>query len=160
MSIFDTLVHFLSSQGARFRVLEHPAEGRSDLVARIRGTAPGQGAKAMLCKSRDGEGGLFLAVLPGDRKLDFKQLAQAVGVRRATLATPEEAMAGTGCAIGAIPPFSFQDGVRLVVDPALVRDFAEIAFNAGRLDRSIVLDSADYVRVARPLLHALSTDPH
>lgn len=158
--MFDTLVDLLTSQGARFRVLEHPAEGRSDEVARIRGTAPGQGAKAMLCKSRDGAGGLFLAVLPGDRKLDFKRLAQAVGVRRATLASPEEAVAATGCAIGSIPPFALQPGIRLVADPALVEQFAEIAFNAGRLDRSIVLDSADYVRIAQPLLHALGADPH
>jgi Ala-tRNA(Pro) deacylase len=54
--------------------------------------------------------------------------------------------------------FSFNPQVRLVVDPALVERFAEIAFNAGRLDRSIVLDSADYVRVARPLLQSLSGD--
>ncbi|MPT50786.1 MULTISPECIES: YbaK/prolyl-tRNA synthetase associated domain-containing protein [Delftia] len=160
--MFDTLVHLLQSQDARFRVIEHPAEGRSDLVAEIRGTAPGQGAKAMLCKSRDAAGAgypqLFLAVLPGDRKLDFKRLAQAVGVRKATLASPEEAQAATGCVMGSVPPFSFNPQVRLVVDPALVERFAEIAFNAGRLDRSIVLDSADYVRIARPALHSLSGD--
>jgi Ala-tRNA(Pro) deacylase len=157
--MFDTLVHLLQSHGARFRVIEHPAEGRSDLVAKIRGTAPGQGAKAMLCKSRDAsEPQLFLAVLPGDRKLDFKRLAQAVGVRKATLATPDEAQAATGCVMGSVPPFSCNPQVRLVVDPALVERFAEIAFNAGRLDRSIVLDSADYVRVARPLLQSLSGD--
>ncbi|QPS07450.1 YbaK/prolyl-tRNA synthetase associated domain-containing protein [Delftia acidovorans] len=156
--MFDTLVDLLQSQGARFRVLEHPAEGRSDLVAEIRGTAPGQGAKAMLCKSRDAADSaqLFLAVLPGDRKLDFKRLAQAVGVRKATLASPEEAQAATGCVMGSVPPFSFNPQVRLVADPALVERFGEIAFNAGRLDRSIVLDSADYVRIARPVLHSLS----
>jgi Ala-tRNA(Pro) deacylase len=60
--------------------------------------------------------------------------------------------------MGSVPPFSFNPQVRLVVDPALVERFAEIAFNAGRLDRSIVLDSADYVRIARPALHSLSGD--
>ena len=155
--MFETLVELLQTQGARFRVLEHPAEGRSDLVARIRGTEPGQGAKAMLCKSRDAaDAQLYLAVLPGDRKLDFKRLAQAVGVRKATLATPEQAQAATGCVMGAVPPFSLTPAIRLVVDLDLVERFGEIAFNAGRLDRSIVLDSADYVRIARPALHRLS----
>jgi len=37
-----------------------------------------------------------------------------------------------------------------------VERFGEIAFNAGRLDRSIVLDSTDYMRIARPLLHVVS----
>lgn len=156
--MFEILLDLLQAQDACFRVLEHPAEGRSDQVALVRGTAPGQGAKAMLCKSRDGEAGLFLAVLPGNRRLDFKRLAQAVGVRRTTLVSPGEAMATTGCVIGAIAPFSFQEDMRLVVDPALVQQFPEIAFNAGRLDRSIVLDCDDYVRIARPMLHPLSAD--
>lgn len=110
----------------------------------------------MLCRSKDGDPAYALVVLPGDRKLDFKRVAQVLGMKKATLASPDEAMATTGCAIGAIPPFVDAPGMRLVVDPDLVERFPEIAFNAGRLDRSIVLDSTDYVRIARPLLQAVS----
>jgi Ala-tRNA(Pro) deacylase len=152
--MFEKLAALLEAHGARFRVIEHPAEGRSDLVARIRGTKPGQGAKAMLCRS---EGAYVLAVLPGDRRVDFRKIAQVAGKRKATLATPEEAMKVTGCAIGAIPPFSFSPEVTLVVDPALIESHDEVAFNAGRLDRSVVLDSKDYVRIARPLLRSVSS---
>ena len=65
MSVFEQLQQLLEGEGARFRVLSHPAEGKSDEVARIRGTTPGQGAKAMLCKTRNAEHWV-LAVLPGD----------------------------------------------------------------------------------------------
>lgn len=147
----DTLLQLLESQQARFRVIEHPPEGRSDLVAEIRGTAPGQGAKAMLCKSKDGAGELALVILSGDRKLDFKKVAEALGIKKATLASPEEAMAATGNVIGAIPPFA-EPGMRLLVDPALVETYGEIAFNAGRLDRSMVLNTEDYLRIAQPTL--------
>jgi len=68
------------------------------------------------------------------------------------LASPEEAIAKTGCAIGAIPPFSFVPDIRLVVDPQLLAGHEEIAFNAGRLDTSIVLNAADYERIASPQL--------
>lgn len=153
--MFDQLSTLLNRENARFRVIEHPAEGKSDLVARIRGTTPGQGAKAMLCKSRDTSAHLVLAVLPGDRKLDFKKVAQAAGIKRATLATAEEAIQETGCQIGAIPPFSFSSKIKLVVDPDLINNHDEIAFNAGRLDRSIVLDSRDFVRIAQPILEPL-----
>lgn len=154
--MFDKLVALLDSGNARYRVLEHPAEGRSDLVAEIRGTAPGQGAKAMLCKSKSGIGPLVLAVLPGDQKVDFKKVAEAAEMKKVTLASPEEAMLATGCVIGAIPPFSFSEGIVLVVDPALVESYDEIAFNAGCLDRSIVLDAKDYVRIAKPKQHSLT----
>jgi Ala-tRNA(Pro) deacylase len=154
-AVFDRLVSLLEGSDARFRVIEHAAEGRSDLVASIRGTAPGQGAKAMLCKSKDDDAALVLAILPGDRKLDFKKVAAAAGVRKATLASPEEAQRETGCVIGAIPPFSFSTDIGLIVDPGLIDRFDEIAFNAGRLDRSIVLSSADYMRIAQPRLQPI-----
>lgn len=152
--VFDQLVSLLDSQGARYRVIAHAAEGKSDEVARIRGTEPGQGAKAMLCKTKDGAH-WALAILPGDQRLDFRLLAAALGWPKLSLASPDEATRETGCVIGAIPPFSFSPSITLVADPALLSRYAEIAFNAGRLDRSMVLDSADYQRIAQPQLHAI-----
>ena len=154
-SIFEELVALLDAGHARYRVIEHPAEGRSDLVASLRGTLPGQGAKAMLCKGRDDTPRFVLAVLPGDRKLDFRKLAAAAGMKRATLATAEEVERETGCPIGAVPPFSLTPSIALFADPRLTDMFPEVAFNAGRLDRSIVLDSRDYLRIAQPALHLL-----
>ncbi|GAA4321180.1 YbaK/prolyl-tRNA synthetase associated domain-containing protein [Pigmentiphaga soli] len=153
--MFEELERLLTARGARFRTIEHPPAGKSDEVARIRGTEPGQGAKAMLCKSKDDPPRFILAVLPGDRKLDFRKLAQALGLKKVTMASPEEATRETGCAIGAIPPFSFSPQIELVADPGLVRAYREIAFNAGRLDRSMVLDSQDYLAIASPRLHPL-----
>ncbi|MEM5316722.1 YbaK/prolyl-tRNA synthetase associated domain-containing protein [Paraburkholderia sp. JHI869] len=154
-TVYEKLVALLESEGAKYRVIEHPAEGRSDLVAAIRGTEPGQGAKAMLCKNKTDDVGLILAILPGDKKLDFKKVAAAGSIKKATLATAEEAQRETGCVIGAIPPFTFSPHIKLVVDPGLIERFPEIAFNAGRLDKSIVLDSSDYVRIAQPILEPL-----
>lgn len=150
--VFERLCTLLNTSGARFRVLEHPAEGKSDAIAALRGTAPGQGAKAMLCTFKDGGDATVLAVIPGDRKVDFRKISDVVGRRKATLAPPELAAEITNCVMGAVPPFVFDDRVTLVVDPMLVESNAEIAFNAGRLDRSVVLDAADYVRIAQPLL--------
>lgn len=155
MPVFEQLTSLLEGKQAGFRVISHPAEGKSGLVAQIRGTEPGQGAKAMLCKVKEAPDVLILAVLPGDRKLDFKKVAQAFGFKKATFAAPDEAMQETGCVIGAIPPFSFSPRIKLVVDPELVETYGEIAFNAGRLDRSIVLNAQDYVRIAEPLLRSI-----
>ena len=153
--MFARLNDFLRQENARFRIIEHPAEGSSEKVAQIRRTLPGQGAKAMLCKTRNAEHWV-LAVLPGDQKLDFRLLAAALGLPKMTMASAQEASELTGCVIGAIPPFSPGTQVALVVDPDLVERHAEIAFNAGRLDRSMVLNAQDYVRIAQPALHRIS----
>ena len=156
--MFERINALLQEAGARYRVIRHPAEGSSERVAQLRGTRVGQGAKAMLCRVK-GQPGLFvLAILPGDREVDFRKVAQAVDGKKAALALPEEAVARTGCVIGAIPPFSFSSDIRLVVDPQPLSRHAEIAFNAGRLDTSIVLAAADYERIAQPLLADITAE--
>ena len=66
--------------------------------------------------------------------------------------SPKEIGELTGCVLGAIPPFSFHAELQLVADPELFARYSEIAFNAGRLDASIVLAADDYLRIARPQL--------
>ena len=156
--MFDTLNEFLCREQARFRVIHHPAEGGSEKVAELRGTLPGQGAKAMLCQVKERPDVFVLAVLSGNRKLDFRRVGETLGGKKASLVAADQATQLTGCVMGAVPPFSFWPNVRLVVDPRLLDEHAEIAFNAGRLDTSIVLDAQDYRRIAAPLLAAISVD--
>ena len=53
---------------------------------------------------------------------------------------------------GAIPPFSFHPDLALVADPLLFERVDEIAFNAGLLEKSVIMDTQDYLRIARPEL--------
>jgi Ala-tRNA(Pro) deacylase len=153
MPVFDRLVALFTEQGARFRVVEHPAEGRSDVVAAIRGTRVSQGAKAIVCEIDGAASARYaLAVVPGDRKLNMKAVARLAGGRKGSFAKPETAEALTGCVIGSIPPLSFNSALPLIVDAGLLAREDEIAFNAGRLDRSIVIDAQDYRRIAAPLV--------
>jgi Ala-tRNA(Pro) deacylase len=66
-------------------------------------------------------------------------------------ASRETAQEVPGCAIGAIPPFSFNDGLQVLADP-LIQENEEVVFNAGRLDRSIFMKLDDYLRIAKPQL--------
>ena len=156
--MFDKLNELLRGENARFRVINHPAEGGSEKVAAIRGTLPGQGAKAMLCQVKALPDTFVLAVLSGNRKVDFKKLGRAVGGQKASLLSPDQAAQLTGCVMGAVPPFSFWPNVKLVVDPRLLDEHEEIAFNAGRLDTSMVLNSADYRRIAAPMMAIITAD--
>jgi Ala-tRNA(Pro) deacylase len=110
----------------------------------------------MLCTFKGQPQRFVLTVIPGNLRIDFKRVGAAYGERKATLAPSEVAMRLTGCAVGAIPPFIFTNDMELIVDPVLLDGVTEIAFNAGRLDRSIVLNAADYVRVARPRLFEIA----
>lgn len=148
MTTHEKLLALLDRHQARYRLITHEATGKCEAVAAIRGTAVGQGAKALVCHVKgNGVKQHVLAVLPADQQADLTRVAEAVGGRRASLASPAEVDALTGCVFGAIPPFSFHPDLMLVVDPLLFERFEEIAFNAGRLDRSVIVNTDDYRRL-------------
>ncbi|WP_230939859.1 YbaK/EbsC family protein [Burkholderia territorii] len=150
-AMFDYLTGLLTEKGATFRVIEHPPEGNSQRVAEVRGTTVSQGAKAMVCRIR-GADFHVIAVVPGDRRVDLKKVASVVGFSRARFMATDETVDMTGCAVGAIPPFPVRPDMRVIVDPELSGRHQDIAFNAGRLDASIVLATSDYLRIVEPLV--------
>lgn len=152
-NVHQHLIEVLDRQQARFRVLEHDAIGKCEAVSQVRGTALGQGAKALVCKVKgNGVKQHVLAVIAADLQADLSQLAAHLGGLRASLASPAEVDALTACVFGAIPPFSFHPDLKLIADPQLFERFDEIAFNAGLLEKSIVMNANDYLRIARPEL--------
>ena len=149
--VFDRLVTLLREAKATFRIIEHEAEGRSEKISVIRGNRPEQAAKAMVLDVRGGGGGRrhVLAILPGNRKLDFVAVAALFEARKCGFASPESAEALTGCVMGSVPPFSLNPDLSVVVDADLLAN-QTLFFNAGRLDRSMELATRDWMAVARP----------
>ncbi|MGD9425270.1 YbaK/EbsC family protein [Pantoea sp. NSTU24] len=145
MTTHEKLIALLDRHQARYRLMAHEATGKCEAVAAIRGTEIGQGAKALVCHVKgNGVKQHVLAVLPADRQADLGKVAAAAGGRRASLASPAETTQLTGCVFGAIPPFSFHPDLRVIADPALFERYPEIAFNAGLLECSVILNTDDY----------------
>ena len=151
-NVLEQLCERFEAGGAQFRVMHHEAGGQSsESVAKIRGTELGQGAKALCCTVKgNGVKAHVLAVLPADKQADLARLAQALGARRASLASPDEVLALTGCVFGAVPPVSLHPDLKLVADPTLFTRYEELVFNAGARDVSIFIRTDDYRRVAEP----------
>lgn len=148
---FEKLCELFERNNARYRTVSHSSAGKSEEVAKIRGTEIGQGAKALVCKVKgNGIKQAVLAVLPADYPADLSKIASHLGGTRASLASPAEVEALTDCVFGAIPPVSFHSDLKLIADPALLNRYEELAFNAGTLERSIILNAEDYARIVQP----------
>jgi Ala-tRNA(Pro) deacylase len=91
-----------------------------------------------------------LVNVPGDCRIDFKGIKSHFNADSVAFAAREKTEELTGCVIGAIPPFSFNDQLEVLADP-LIRENEEVVFNAGRLDRSIFMRLEDYLRIANPI---------
>ncbi len=152
-NVHERLVELLSQQGARFRVVEHVPEGRTEIIAQIRGNRLEQAIKSMVVQVRHGkkDNRYYLANLPGDCRVDFEAIRLAFDADSAAFAPRSKAEALAGCVIGSIPPFSFNEELPVLADPAIQQN-DEVVFNAGRLDRSIFMKTEDYFRIAAPRL--------
>ena len=149
--IHQRLCELLDREAVTYRVVEHQAEGRTQYIARIRGNRPDQAIKSIVVQVRLGrkENRYCLANVPGDCRIDLEAIQAHFEAAGIGMARRERAEELTGCVIGAIPPFSFNDRLAVLADPR-IEDNAEVVFNAGRLDRSIFMKSRDYMRIARP----------
>ena len=149
--IHEQLCDLLDQEGARYRVIEHEPEGHTEVIAKIRGNRIEQSIKSIVVQVRlsKKENLYCLANVPGDCRIDFAGIKRHFQADSVAFAAREKAQELTGCVIGAIPPFSFNEGLQVLADP-LIRENEEIVFNAGRLDRSIFMKLDDYLRIAKP----------
>jgi Ala-tRNA(Pro) deacylase len=149
--IHERLRALLDEHGAVYRVVEHEPEGRSELIARIRGNRLEQAIKSMVVQARFGkqDSRYYLANVPANCRVDLEAIKTQFEATRVAIAPREKAEALAGCPIGAVPPFSFNDGLIVLADPR-IEENEEVVFNAGRLDRSIFMKSSDYLRIAKP----------
>jgi len=151
IDVHKQLCDLLDREGATYRVIEHESEGRTEVIAQIRGNRIEQSIKSIVVQVRLNrrENIYCLANVPGDCRIDLKGIKDHFQADSVAFASRDKAQELTGCVIGAIPPFSFSDQLQVLAD-ALIQQNEEVVFNAGRLDRSIFMKLDDYIRIAKP----------
>lgn len=144
---FERITNLLASQSIRFREIQHQTTHTSEESAHARGEDVAIGGKAILMKV---EGEFKLFVLSAAKKIDSQKIKARFGTKRLRFATTEELRQLTGLVPGSVPPFGRPVlPFDLYVDDSIVAN-EKIAFNAGLLTASIVMDCRDYMRVASP----------
>ncbi|MCA1674565.1 MAG: YbaK/prolyl-tRNA synthetase associated domain-containing protein [Actinobacteria bacterium] len=158
-STYDRLIGLLDASGARYRIIEHAPEGRTDIASALRNNSLAQAAKSMVVRvsMTKNKGKYLLAVISGDKYVDLAKLSQLVGGTKAAFAAREVAERLTASVSGSIPPFSFNLELQLIVDKSLLVH-GEIFFNAARLDQSIALHMADYLALACPWVEPIAAE--
>lgn len=94
----------------------------------------------------------LLIMVPGDRHLDPKRAAEAVGAKKVHMATHQEAERLTGLRVGGISALALlHRGFDIYLDTS-ARHHAAIVVSAGRRGVNLRLAVADLVRVTRARL--------
>jgi Cys-tRNA(Pro)/Cys-tRNA(Cys) deacylase len=141
-----TVEEMLESAGVTFSVRNHrPIQNAADAARET--TYPLEETIKTLA-FRIAPDRIVLAAFPGHRRLQYGQLARALGVSRSWLrpAAPED-VARLGMEPGGVAPVCTDNGVRIVFD-STVQAMGEVYCGSGRSDRTLVVHARDLLRLA------------
>lgn len=139
------VVKWLRAQGVSFEVLEYAFEEvGADQAAAAVGRPLEAVCKTLVVKATGPR--YFIAVVPGDQRLDPRRLAAVVGVPQADLAETAEAEKVTGYHVGGISPFAQRRKLPTYIEESLLA-LERIAVSGGRRGVLVELRTDDLVRL-------------
>lgn len=154
-SNYKRIIAYLTDAQVPFEEIQHPPAASAEEYSRVVGSRLPEQAKALLLRRYRSGGGkdLVLHSLPGDQRGDLQALAPGLAAKRLRFATADELKAATGCRFGELPSIGSVFGLPLSLDERLLSQ-RRIFFNAGRLDRSVVLDPNTLCRIEQAIVVA------
>ncbi len=102
----------------------------------------------------EADGELVVAIIPVSTMLDFKALAEAVGVKRTRMADPQSAQRATGYVLGGISPIGQKKQHRTVLDESAVL-CDKIFVSGGRRGLDVGLAPDDLIAVTEAVVASI-----
>lgn len=153
--MIETVRRRLEAEGCDFTVHSHQAlVSAQDFKAHLP-FDPEAMVKTLVFRLPDG--GYALAVLRAFARLDYKRLADALGVKRAELraAEPDNVAHDLGFEIGGICPITDLATARVVIDPS-VGDLGKVYCGTGRNTSTLEIAAEDLIRISGGALATIS----
>lgn len=131
-------IQYLKRKDVSFDVVKYVHEEKgAEFAAHATGFPLARTVKTLVVDL--GRGNYCLALLPGDKQLDLKQLARVFMEKRASMTDTATAERLTGYLIGGISPFGTKQALPTVMERR-IRQCEEVLINAGQ--RGVMLKMA------------------
>lgn len=153
----NNVTRFLDSRRVTYQVFTFDyAENDSAVkVAEAIGLPANQVFKTLVVQPEDANRKPLLVIIPGPDTLDLKVLAKAAKLKKAKMATHEQAEALTGLQTGGISPLALiNKGFDIYLD-AQAESFTSVAVSAGQRGANVLLPVKDLVSLTRARVVAL-----
>lgn len=146
-NIRNEIVRILKENDYEHQVLNHEPTPTSEDSARVRNTKPEEGVKSLILKGKTSKKN-YQFNIPSHLKLDMKAVADRVG-EKCEFENSEVIKERFGLIVGGVPPFGQLLNIETYFDEGIARNEVA-AFNCGLMTESIIMKSADLIKVVEP----------
>ncbi len=146
-NIRNEIIRLCHARKIPFQHLTHEPTPTSQDSARVRGTSPEEGVKALVLKGKSSKKN-YQFNIPAHLKLDIKAASEAVG-EKCEFEDPAIIQERYGLQVGGIPPFGNLLNVETFFDDK-IGSMAKVNFNCGLTTESMTMAAQDLISLVEP----------
>ena len=147
MELEENIIGMLDDKKVSYEIVEHEPVYTNPAMAEALNVSESETVKSLVLKTK--EGNMIVLVLPGNKKVDWKQAAAGAKTKKVSFAKPEEVSEAVGCEVGCVPPFGHMTEIPIYMDPDLTRK-TFVYFNPGVHDKSFKIKAWDLKKLCNP----------
>jgi Ala-tRNA(Pro) deacylase len=147
MTLEEKIVGMMEEKSISYEAFEHEPVFTNPAMAEALNVSEAETVKSLVLMTK--EKSMIVLVMPGNKKVDWKQTAKGVGTKKVSFAKPEAVSEAVGCEVGCVPPFGHLTPLPVYMDPELTRK-EYVFFNPGVHDKSFKVKAWDLKKLCEP----------
>lgn len=149
MNLEEKIVGILDKNKVAYESVDHEPVYTNPAMAEALNVSEGETVKSLVLTTKEKE--MIVLVLPGDKKVNWKQAAAGAGTKKVSFAKPEKVSEAVGCEVGCVPPFGHMTTLPVYMDPDLTKKDV-VYFNPGVHDKSYKIKAWDLKKLCNPVM--------
>ena len=147
MTLEEKIIALMDEKKTAYEVYEHEPVFTNPAMAEALNVSEAETVKSLVLSTKEGQ--MIVLVLPGNKKVDWKQAAAGAGTKKVSFAKPENVRQAVGCEVGCVPPFGHLTTLDIYMDPDLTKKNF-VYFNPGVHDKSFKIKAWDLKKLCNP----------
>ena len=146
MTLEEQIIELLEKNSVDYEIYTHEPVYTNPTMAQALGVSEAETVKSLVLTTK--EKTMVVLVMPGSKKVDWKEAARTVGTKKVSFAKPEMVKESVGCEVGCVPPFGHRERLPVYLDSELLRQ-RHVYFNPGVHDKSFKVTAHDLQKLCR-----------
>ena len=147
MTLEEKIIEMLEKDKIQYEVFEHEPVYTNPAMAEALKVSEAETVKSLVMTTKEKK--MIVLVMPGDKKVNWKQAAKGANTKKVAFAKPEAVAVAVGCEVGCVPPFGHFTEIPIYMDPDLIKK-DHVYFNPGVHDKSYKIKAWDLKKMCKP----------